>query len=132
MLREAGLVRNDGRSTRLGPKRSLMSTTTVNAAAVSQHLDYCHQVLWPELDVQITPVTESWAQYSIAGPPAREELQVLFADSFDLSNAAFPYMADAEFRWYAIPPRNFRLSFSGELAYELAEPATFEQTVICA
>ncbi len=130
MLREDGLVMDDGTSTRLGPQRYLMSTPTVNAAAVSQHLDYCHQVLWPELDVQITPVTESWAQYSIAGPRAREVLQVLFADSFDLSNAAFPYMAAAEFRWDAIPARIFRLSFSGELAYELAVPATFGDAVI--
>jgi sarcosine oxidase subunit alpha len=130
MLREDGLVMDDGTSTRMGPRRYLMSTTTFNAAAVSQHLDYCHQVLWPNLDVQITPVTESWAQYSIAGPRARAALQALFADSFDLSNGAFPYMAAAEFRWGAIPVRIFRLSFSGELAYELAVPATFGDAAI--
>ena len=125
MLREDGFVMDDGTTARLGPDHWVMSTTTANAGKVMQHLEFCHQVLWPELDVQMVSVTEQWAQYAVAGPRSRELLQRLFGDAADLSNAAFPYLACAEFRLGQIPARLFRISFSGELAYEIAVPAGY-------
>ncbi len=125
MLREDGFVMDDGTTARLGPDHWVMSTTTANAGKVMQHLAFCHQVLWPELDVQMVSVTEQWAQYAVAGPRSRELLQRLLGDAADLSNEAFPYLACAEFRLGQIPLRLFRISFSGELAYEIAVPAGY-------
>src|SRR3546814_8313191 len=70
-------------------------------------------------------VTEQWAQYAVAGPRSRELLQRLVGSAADLSNDAFPYLACAEFPFAGVPARLFRLSFSGELAYEIAVPARF-------
>jgi glycine cleavage system aminomethyltransferase T len=75
-------------------------------------------------------VTEQWAQYSVAGPRSREVLQKLFGNSADLSNGAFPYLACADFRIGDTPARLFRISFSGELAYEIAVPAGFGESLI--
>jgi sarcosine oxidase subunit alpha len=122
MLREDGIVMDDGTTTRLAEDRFFVTTTTVNAAKVMQHIDYCRQVLWPELDVQAASVTEQWATYAVAGPLSRTLLQMVFAD-VDLSNEAFPFMAAAEFRWRGSTARLFRLSFSGELAFEVSVPA---------
>jgi len=123
MLREDGMVLDDGTTGHIAPGRYVMSTTTANAAKVMQHLEHARQVTWPDLDVQIVSVTDQWSQYSIAGPNARRVLERLLGDSLDVGNAAFPYMACAEFSWRGIPARLFRISFSGELAYELAVPA---------
>jgi sarcosine oxidase subunit alpha len=132
MLREDGFVMDDGTSARLASDHYVMSTTTANAARVMQHLDHSRQVLWPELDVQIVSVTDQWAQYAIAGPNARDLLKRLLGDAFDVSNIAFPYLSCAEFSWHGISTRLFRVSFSGELAYELAVPARYGDAVIVA
>jgi sarcosine oxidase subunit alpha len=95
-----------------------------------QHLEHARQVLWPQLDVQIVSVTEQWAQYSIAGPNSRRVLEQLLGDAIDLSNTAFPYLACANLFWRGIPARLFRISFSGELAYELAVPARYGDAII--
>jgi methylglutamate dehydrogenase subunit C len=95
-----------------------------------QHLEFCHQVIWPELDVAMVSVTEQWAQYAVAGPRSRELLQEVLGSSFDLSNEAFPYLACAAFTLGGMPARIFRLSFSGELAYELAVPANHGDSVM--
>jgi heterotetrameric sarcosine oxidase alpha subunit len=123
MLREDGIVLDDGTTARLDTNHYVMSTTTANAAKVMQHLEHARQVLWPQLDVQIVSVTEQWAQYAIAGPNARRLLERLLDDVLDVSNTAFPYLACAQFTWRGVPVRLFRISFSGELAYELAVPA---------
>jgi sarcosine oxidase subunit alpha len=107
-----------------------MSTTTANAAKVMRHLEHARQVLWPNLDVQMVSVTEQWAQYAIAGPNARRLLERLLGSAIDLSNTAFPYLACAEFSWHGVPARLFRISFSGELAYELAVPARYGDAAI--
>ena len=129
MLREDGIVMDDGTVTRLGAERYFVTTTTANAARVMQHIDYCRQVLWPELDVQAVSVTEQWAQYAVAGPKSRALLQRLLPD-FDLLDDAFPFMAAAELAWRGVPARLFRVSFSGELAYEIAVPAQFGDALI--
>jgi glycine cleavage system aminomethyltransferase T len=71
MLREDGMVMDDGTTARLAEDRFVMTTTTVNAAKVAQHLEFCQQWLWPELDVQSVSVTEQWAQLAVAGPRSR-------------------------------------------------------------
>lgn len=126
MLREDGFVMDDGTTSRLSDDRFFMTTTTASAAKVFQHMEFCHQVLWPELDVQFVSVTDQWAQYSVAGPRARDVLARIVDARFDISNEAFPYLAAAELAALGgIPARLFRISFSGELAYEIAVPAKF-------
>ena len=123
MLREDGIVMDDGTAAHIEDSHYIVSTTTANAAKVMQHLEHARQVLWPELDVQLASITEQWAQYAVAGPKSRQLLERLLGDTLDVSNDAFPYLACAEFRWRGRPARLFRISFSGEMAYELAVPA---------
>jgi heterotetrameric sarcosine oxidase alpha subunit len=123
MLREDGFVMDDGTTSRLAPERFFMTTTTAQAGRVMQHLEFCHQVLWPELDVQMASVSEQWAQFSIAGPRSRDVVRKLVDEKFDLGDKAFPYLAAKEITAGGIPARLFRLSFSGEMAYELSVPA---------
>ncbi|MFC4311597.1 sarcosine oxidase subunit alpha family protein [Steroidobacter flavus] len=130
MLREDGIVMDDGTTAHLSAGHYVMSTTTVNAGKVMQHLEHARQVIWPELDVRIVSITEQWAQYAIAGPNSRQLLERLLGDALDISNTAFPYLACAEFSWRGIPARLFRVSFSGELAFELAVPARYGDATI--
>jgi glycine cleavage system aminomethyltransferase T len=126
MLREDGFVMDDGTTTRLAPTQFLMTTTTANAAKIFQHLQFCHQWLWPELDVRFCSVTDQWAQIAVAGPQSRATLRGIVDPQYDISNDALPYMgALAVTICGGIRARLFRLSFSGELAYELAVPAGF-------
>ena len=126
MLREDGFVMDDGTTARLGPDHFVMTTTTANAAKVMQHLEFCAQVLWPGLDVSLISVTDQWGQLAIAGPQSRAVLEKVIDPPFDISNEAFPYMACAGLTiCNGTPARLFRISFSGELAYELAVPARF-------
>ena len=128
MLREDGFVMDDGTCARLAQDHFFMTTTTVNAVKVMNHLDFCAQVLWPELDVQMISQTEHWAQYSIAGPDARQVVAALVAE--DVSNQAVPYMAYAEVNIGNIAARLYRISFSGELAYEIGVPAHYGEALI--
>jgi sarcosine oxidase subunit alpha len=131
MLREDGFVMDDGTTARLTERQYIMTTTTANAGRVMQHLQFCHQVLWPNLDVQLTSICEQWAQYAIAGPRARDVLRKLVDAQFDLSNTGFPFLAAASLTIRkGIPARLFRISFSGELAYELAVPAREAQATL--
>ncbi|MGH8319050.1 MAG: sarcosine oxidase subunit alpha family protein [Steroidobacteraceae bacterium] len=123
MLREDGIVFDDGTVARFAPSHFVLSTTSAHAAKVLEHLEHARQVLWPGLDVQLAPVTEQWAQFAVAGPRSRALLERLLGGAVDVSNAAFPYLACAQFYWQGRPARLFRISFSGELAYELAVPA---------
>ena len=125
MLREDGFVFDDGTAARLAPDHFIVSTTTANAARAMQHLEFCHQVLRPELRVTLASVTEAWSQYAVAGPQSRALLQKLLGTAFDLSDAAFPYLACAETKLGAATIRLFRVSFSGELAYEIATPTQY-------
>src|SRR5690606_15551880 len=77
MLREDGFVMDDGTAARLSEEHFIVSTTTANAGKVMQHLEFCHQVLWPDLDVTMVSVTDQWSQYAIAGPKSRIVLQRL-------------------------------------------------------
>ena len=75
MLREDGIVMDDGTTSRLAEDHYVMTTTTANAAKVMSHMEFCHQALWPDLDVQYVSVTEQWAQMAVAGPKSRATLQ---------------------------------------------------------
>ena len=125
MLRDDGMVLDDGTTSRLAPTHYLMTTTTVNAVKVMQHLYALLQIDWPELEVFVTPVTEAWAAAALSGPRARDVLAKIV--DIDVSNAAFPFLAvgTCHVRGEAgpIPARLFRLSYSGELAYEIHAPA---------
>ncbi len=129
MLREDGIVMDDGTTSRLADDQFVITTTTANAAKVMSHMEFCHQALWPELDVTYASVTEHWAQMAIAGPKSRATLNKII-DGAKLDDANTPYMAAREVSILGgIPTRLFRLSFSGEHAYELAVPADFGNTV---
>jgi heterotetrameric sarcosine oxidase alpha subunit len=131
MLREDGFVLDDGTTARLKDDHYFMTTTTANAVRVMQHLEFCQQCLWPELGVQMVSVTEQWAQFAVAGPRARDVLQGVVDPAHDLSNAAIPYLAAGDVTVCGgTPARLFRLSFSGELAYEVAVPARFGETMM--
>jgi heterotetrameric sarcosine oxidase alpha subunit len=131
MLREDGFVMDDGTTSRLAEDHYYMTTTTGNAAKVMQHLEFCHQVLWPGLDVQMASVSEQWAQYSIAGPQARVLLCTVVDERFDLSNDALPYLGAREVTVCGgVAARVFRISFSGELAYEIAVPARYGDSLM--
>jgi sarcosine oxidase subunit alpha len=121
MLRDDGIVLDDGTVSRLGERHYLITTTTANAVTVMQRLERLLQVDWPELEVWLTSVTEQWAAAAVSGPRARDLLaQVL---DIDIRNEAFPFLAvgDCLLRtgdgW--IPARLLRVSYSGELAYEV-------------
>jgi methylglutamate dehydrogenase subunit C len=126
MLREDGIAFDDGTASRLADDRFFITTTTANAVRVFQHMHFCHQILWPELDVAFASATDEWAQFSVAGPRARGVLAKLIDPPFGITNADFPYMAVAELEICGgIPARLYRLSFSGELAYEIGVPARY-------
>ena len=95
MLREDGFAMDDGTTARLGEQHFIMTTTTANAGKVMQHLEFCRQVLWPELDVRLVSVSDHWAQYAVAGPRSRDVLAKLVDAPFDISNEGFPRMGRA-------------------------------------
>ena len=103
-----------------------MTTTTANAGAVMPHLEFFLQVVWPELDVHVLSVTEEWAAIALAGPHSRKVLERLTND-IDVSNEALPFMGVREGTFAGAPGRLFRISFSGELAYEINVPADYGQ-----
>ncbi|MEH6646506.1 sarcosine oxidase subunit alpha family protein [Sulfitobacter sp.] len=123
MLREDGTVMDDGTCARLGPEHYLMTTTTAAAGDVMRHLEFVTQALHPEWDVAFTSVTEQWAQFAVAGPKSRDLLNRLLDAPVD--NAQFPFMACGAVRVMGVDARLFRISFSGEPAYELAVPARY-------
>jgi glycine cleavage system aminomethyltransferase T len=118
MLREDGIIMDDGTTTRIGDDHYHMTTTTAQAANVLSHLEYYLQVVWPELNVNVLSTTEQWAGVSLAGPKSRDVLSKLFPD-LDVSNKNLSFMGYAEDNLFGVPARIFRISFSGELAYEI-------------
>ena len=125
MLREDGILYDDGTCARLGDTHYVVTTTTANAGLVYQRLEFARQCLWPDLDVHLMSTTDAWAQLAVAGPKSRHLLERI-VDGFDLSNDAFPFMACAELTVCGgLRARLFRISFSGELAYEIAVPARY-------
>ena len=149
MLREDGVVFDDGTTSRLGAEHFFMTTTTANAAAVLAHMEKYAQTIWPQLDVNFCSATEQWCGVAVAGPSAREVLARLFGpasssarafggsgeqrspsiNALDVSNEALPFMGAREFSWLGSTARIFRISFSGELAYEINVPWGYGETL---
>ncbi|MDG1472989.1 MAG: sarcosine oxidase subunit alpha family protein [Ascidiaceihabitans sp.] len=126
MLREDGIAMDDGTAARLEDDHFVVTTTTANAAKVYQHMEFVRQCLFPDMDVQLISTTEAWAQYAVAGPNSRALLQKIVDPEFDLSNEGFPFMACANINVSGgLRARLFRISFSGEMAFEIAVPARY-------
>ncbi|MER7183282.1 sarcosine oxidase subunit delta family protein [Streptomyces hyaluromycini] len=118
MCRLDGMVFDDGTVIRLAPDRFLVTTTTGNAAAVLDWMEEWLQTEWPDLRVHCTSVTEHWATVALVGPQSRAVLGSL-APALAVSNEDFPFMAWRETTVAGIDARVCRISFSGELAYEI-------------
>jgi sarcosine oxidase, subunit alpha len=117
-------VFDDGVTTRLAEHHFVISTTSGGAARVLAWLEEWLQTEWPELKVFCTSVTEQWATIAISGPDSRR----LFADlleDIDLTPEAFPHMSMREGRVRGVPARVFRISFTGELGFEIQVPASY-------
>ena len=123
MLGEDGMVLDDGVTARLATNRFLMTTTTGNASRVLAWLEEWLQTEWPDLDVYLTSVTEQFATVALAGPKARAILSGLTSD-IDVAAKAFPFMSWRSGHVAGLPARVFRISYSGEVAYEISVPAT--------
>jgi methylglutamate dehydrogenase subunit C len=127
MLREDGMVFDDGTTSRLSDTHFFITTTTANAGSVLEHLEFHRDTVWPDLDVRITDVADQWAQFAVAGPSARAVLSAVV--DRDLDDEAFPFMAAGEAAIAGVPGRLFRISFSGELAYEVSVPSASAERV---
>ncbi|MEQ8584877.1 MAG: sarcosine oxidase subunit alpha family protein [Thalassobaculaceae bacterium] len=123
MLREDGIVHDDGTTSRLGEHHYLMTTTTAHAGDVMAQIEWYLQVVWPELDARACSVTDQWAAMALAGPKARDVLAAAIDDGTDVSDGALPFMGVTTARIAGVPVRIFRISFSGELSYEVNAPA---------
>ncbi len=122
MCNENGFLFDDGVVARLGPESFLLHTTSGGSDRVVAHLEEWLQTEWWDLKVFAQNVTDQWAQIAVAGPRAREVIAAAGTE-IDLSKEALPFMAFAEGRVAGCPVRLFRISFSGELSYEIATPA---------
>jgi sarcosine oxidase, subunit alpha len=122
MLGLDGMVLDDGVAMRLAEDRYLVTTTTGGAATVLDRFEEWLQTEWPDLRVYCTSVTEQWAVVAINGPRARDVVSRAGTE-VDVSREAFPFMTFREGHVAGVPARLARVSFSGELAYELHVPA---------
>ncbi|MBD9648263.1 sarcosine oxidase subunit alpha family protein [Ensifer sp. ENS09] len=128
MLREDGFVFDDGTVSRFDEEHFFVTTTTAMAGPVMAHMEYCAQALWPELEVRFTSSTDQWAQMAIVGPKARAVLQQIVDG--DISDGAFPFLSARKIALKSgVSARLFRISFSGELAFELAVPAGYGEAL---
>ncbi|NEA53226.1 FAD-dependent oxidoreductase [Streptomyces sp. SID13666] len=118
MARLDGMIFDDGTAIRLADDRYIVTTTTGNAAAVLEWMEEWLQTEWPDLRVRCTSVTEQWATVALVGPRSREVLGGL-APGLDVQNDSFPFMAWRDTTVAGIAARVCRISFSGELAYEI-------------
>ncbi|MER9839561.1 FAD-dependent oxidoreductase [Mesorhizobium sp. M0145] len=130
MLRDDGIVFDDGTTTRLGERHFFMTTSTAKAADVMSWLEFLLDTAWAELRVSVTSLTDEWAAMSVAGPKSRDVLAAAFPD-VDVSNEALPHMGLLEDKYRDWPLRIIRLSFSGERAYEIYTGASVGKEVWC-
>jgi sarcosine oxidase subunit alpha len=124
MCKADGMVFDDGVVMHLEPDRWLATTTTGGAAAVLDWMEEWLQTEWRDLKVRLTSVTDHWADVAVVGPRSRDVVRTLFP-SLDVSAESFPFMAIREGETGGIPVRLHRITFSGELAYELWTPSWY-------
>jgi sarcosine oxidase, subunit alpha len=128
LLKEDGFITDDGVSARLAPDRFHLTTTTGGAARVLNMMEDYLQTEWPDLNVWLTSTTEQYAVIALQGPNARKVLEPL-VEGIDLSSEAFPHMAYREGKICGIPTRLFRVSFTGELGFEINVPTAYGRAV---
>jgi sarcosine oxidase, subunit alpha len=128
MLKEDGYVMDDGVVARLAHDRFHVTTTTGGAPRVLNHMEDYLQTEWPDLKVFLTSITEQYAVIALQGPKAREVIQPLVSD-IDLSPEAFPHMAMRTGFICGVPCRLFRVSFTGELGFEINVPSDYGRAV---
>jgi len=128
MLSEAGFLMDDGVIARLKPDRFHVTTTTGGAPRVLAHMEDYLQTEFTDLRVWLTSTTEQWATIAFQGPKARECVAPL-VEGVDLTGDAFPHMSLREARVCGIPARLMRVSFTGELGYEINVPSHFGRAV---
>jgi sarcosine oxidase, subunit alpha len=128
MLSEAGFLMDDGVIARLKPDRFHVTTTTGGAPRVLAHMEDYLQTEFTDFRVWLTSTTEQWATIAVQGPRARETIAPLI-EGVDLSNDAFPHMSLREARVCGVPARLMRVSFTGELGYEINVPSHFGRAV---
>jgi sarcosine oxidase subunit alpha len=128
MLDENGMVFDDGVTVRLAEQHYMMTTTTGGAARVLTWLERWLQTEWPDMKVRLASVTDHWATFAVVGPKSRKVLQKVCSD-IDFANAAFPFMSYREGTVAGVAARVMRISFSGELAYEVNVPANLGRAV---
>jgi sarcosine oxidase subunit alpha len=125
MLREDGFVLDDGTTARLGENHYLLTTTTAAAGLVMRHLDFVHQTHCAGWDLRFISVTESWAQFAVAGPFVRDLLNAVL----DAPLPDTPFMACTNVKVGGVTARLFRISFSGEEGYEIAVPTRYGESL---
>jgi sarcosine oxidase subunit alpha len=125
LLGEDGFIRDDGVIARLAPDRFHVTTTTGGAASVLHQMEDYLQTEFPSLRVWLTSITEQWAAIALQGPRAADALAP-FLDGIDL--AATPHMSVREGQFAGVPTRLFRVSFTGELGFEINLPANFARS----
>ncbi|WP_342244090.1 sarcosine oxidase subunit alpha [Pseudomonas sp. OTU5201] len=123
MCKEDGMVFDDGVTACIGENHFVMTTTTGGAARVMEWLEIYHQTEWPELKVYFTSVTDHWATMTLSGPNSRKLLAEV--TDIDLDKDAFPFMSWKEGLVGGVPARVFRISFTGELSYEVNVQADY-------
>jgi heterotetrameric sarcosine oxidase alpha subunit len=128
MLNDDGLVLDDGTTSRISETQFYLTTTTSQAGEVMSWLEFLLQCHWTDMDVHLTSLTDEWGGMALSGPNARKVLELAFPN-VDVSNTALPYMAVRDFEFEKVPLRLMRLSFSGELGYEIHCPANFTQSL---
>ncbi|SEQ67005.1 sarcosine oxidase subunit alpha [Faunimonas pinastri] len=128
MLREDGFVMDDGVVGRMAPDRFHVTTTTGGAPRVLNHMEDYLQTEWPDLEVWLTSTTEQWAVIAVQGPKARQVLEPL-VEGIDLSREAMPHMSVRTGHICGVPTRLFRVSFTGELGFEVNVPANYGRAV---
>ena len=128
LLREDGFITDDGVSARLAPDRFHLTTTTGGAARVLNMMEDYLQTEWPDLDVWLTSISEQYAVIALQGPKARD-LIAPFVDGIDLSPEAFAHMAVRDGTICGVPTRLFRVSFTGELGFEINVPPAYGRAV---
>jgi sarcosine oxidase subunit alpha len=128
LCREDGFIYDDGVVARLAPDRFHVTTTTGGAPRVLAMMEDYRQTEWPDLDVWLTSTTEQWAVIAVQGPNARRVLEPLVSE-IDLGAAALPHMAVARGKISGVPMILFRVSFTGELGFEINVPADYGAAV---
>lgn len=122
MLDENGMVFDDGVTARLGENHFLMTTTTGGAARVLTWMERWVQTEWPDMQVYMTTVTDQWSTFAVVGPQSRKVVEHVCQD-IDLSAAAFPFMSYRDGTVAGVRARVMRISFSGELSFEVNVPS---------